>query len=636
MTAVQRFFPFVASLALMVLVAARPAVPAPLDADMVIYNGKILTVDSPSPDNFRIAQAAAVYDGKFIAVGTNEEILPYAGTNTQKIDLGGRTVIPGLVETHDHIQGFGNRWTPASQRRVQPQLTWSSKDEGVAQLRTIALTKKPGEWITPSLRGLDFGLAMRKGEVVRADLDRVTPNNPVRLASIFSSPTGDSFVNGKAIELLLSKYPDLPGFHKDANGVPTGWLSGVVDQLIEYEFMPLESPSQMAPVLKLGMQEMAAAGVTTNSTRLAPEQLAGYAWLNSRRELPIRMAFSLEATARTANPDAIASRIVGVQGGFGKEMWGLGDDNLWTIGLSPISIDSVPGIGGSCISKEYPREAVDFPNWMLQLYGPHGLCRLEDPNYRTAEELRAAAKFGFRISGMHTGGDRGIDKFLEIMEEMSKLYPDIAERRWSVDHCRFLTEEHARRAQKLGLYFSCGPKYVFSGIKGDIGAYSVLYGSEVAADVVVPMRRLVDHNLRTTMQLDQQTFYSFLALETTVTRKDISGRVWGPQQRINRREALYTYTRWSSEYMLREDRIGSIEPRKLADFVVLDRDYLTIPDDEIGQIDPVLTVVGGRIAYSQPAFANSVGLPVAGIQFDRSHWLRGVPEDVNRGGGGGD
>jgi len=89
MTAVQRYFPFVASLILMVFASARPAVPAPLDADMVIYNGKILTVDSPSPDNFRMAQAAAVYDGKFIAVGTNEEILPYAGTNTQKIDLGG-------------------------------------------------------------------------------------------------------------------------------------------------------------------------------------------------------------------------------------------------------------------------------------------------------------------------------------------------------------------------------------------------------------------------------------------------------------------------------------------------------------------------------------------------------------------
>jgi predicted amidohydrolase YtcJ len=202
-----------------------------------------------------------------------------------------------------------------------------------------------------------------------------------------------------------------------------------------------------------------------------------------------------------------------------------------------------------------------------------------------------------------------------------------------VDHCRFLTDAHAKRAQKLGLQFSCGPKYVHSGSRGDIGAYSIIFDAETAGDVVVPLRRLIDAGLRTTMELDQQTFYSFLALETAVTRKDTNGKVWGPQQRVSRNEALYMYTRWSAEYVLREDRIGSIEPKKLADFVVLDRDFLTIPEDEIGQIDPVLTVVGGEIAYSQPAFAGAVGLPVVGFQNSRSHWLRGTPEDAKRGQG---
>jgi predicted amidohydrolase YtcJ len=618
------------------LILSRVAGAAGLEADMVIYNGKILTVDSPDPNNFRTAEAAAIYDGKFVAVGTSQEILQYAGASTRKIDLGGRTVIPGLVETHDHIQGRGSQLLPPEQQEPRnPPLQWESKEDGLRQLRTIALQKKPGEWITPALRGLAFGLAVRRGEITRSDLDQVTPNNPLRIASIFSSPTGDSFVNSKALEPLLARYPNLPGLHKDTQGVATGWLSGVADQLIEYEFMPLVAPNRLGPILKVGLEQQAAHGITTNSTRLSPEQVSGYAWLNSRGEMPIRLAFSLESSARTGNPDGIMSRMVGLQGGSGKDVWGLGDDYLWVIGLSPISIDSVPGIGGSCISKEYPREVPAFPNWLHQLYGPNGLCRLEDPNYRTAEELRAAAKYGFRISGMHTGGDRGIDKFLDIMEEMAKEYPDIVNRRWSVDHCRFLTDEHARRSQKLGVMFSCGPKYVYSGERGDIGAYSILYGSEVAADVVVPLRRLVDHNLRTTMELDQASFYSFLAMEVAVTRKDINGKVWGPQQRVNRREALYTYTRWSSEYMLRENRIGSIEPKKLADFVVLDRDFLTVPEDEIGQIDPVLTVVGGKIAYTQPAFAQSAGLPVAGFQYDRSFWLRGTPEDRTRGGGGG-
>jgi predicted amidohydrolase YtcJ len=141
---------------------------------------------------------------------------------------------------------------------------------------------------------------------------------------------------------------------------------------------------------------------------------------------------------------------------------------------------------------------------------------------------------------------------------------------------------------------------------------------------------MLDHGLRTVMELDQKSFYSFLAMETAVTRKDINGKVWGPQQRINRMQALYSYTRWSADYFLKEKVLGSIEPKKLADFVVLDRDFLTTPEDEIGQIDPVLTVVGGKIAYSQAKFAQSAGIPVLGFQKDRSFWLRGTPDDLTR------
>ena len=95
------------------------------------------------------------------------------------------------------------------------------------------------------------------------------------------------------------------------------------------------------------------------------------------------------------------------------------------------------------------------------------------------------------------------------------------------------------------------------------------------------------------------------------------------------------YTRWSAEYVIRENLLGSIEPNKLADFVVLDRDYLTVPEDEIGRIDPVLTVMGGKITYTQPEFATSAALPVVGYQGDRAAWKRGTPEDARRASGGG-
>src|SRR5262249_18366687 len=116
-----------------------------------------------------------------------------------------------------------------------------------------------------------------------------------------------------------------------------------------------------------------------------------------------------------------------------------------------------------------------------------------------------------------------------------------------------------------------------------------------------------------------------------ITRKDVDGKVWGPEQRVSRQEALYMYTRWSSEYVLKENFLGSIESRKAADFTVLNKDFLTVPEDEIGRIDPVLTVMGGRVTYSQPEFAQSQGLPVVGYQGPRTRWKRGVPEDKNRG-----
>ena len=199
------------------LLVGRWAHAAGLDADMVIYNANILTADSPDPDHFAIAQAAAIYDGKFIAVGSNEEALQYAGPNTRKIDAGGRTVIPGLVETHHHIYKYGAHFFPEDKPRVSvtdPTFTlqWSSKADGLAQIRSLVLTKKPGEWIVTVPRGEEssgIGLVveLHKGEVTRFDLDTAAPNNPVALHWGGGEAGSDALVNTKALDLLLQRYP---------------------------------------------------------------------------------------------------------------------------------------------------------------------------------------------------------------------------------------------------------------------------------------------------------------------------------------------------------------------------------------------------------------------------------------------
>lgn len=280
---------------------------AGLEADMVILNGKILTADSPDPTNFTIAQAAAIYDGKFIVVGSNQDALEYAGPNTRQIDVGGRTVIPGLVETHDHIYGYGSHFFPEGKPQIEQQLppiVWSNEADFLAQIRTVALTKRPGEWIVtvPTGARQDFWpVELTRGDVTRFDLDQAAPDNPLYL---HWKAMEEALVNTKALEALLERYPDIRGVVRDDQGVPTGRLKGLANNTVRYEFWPQLPPAEIGPYYKLEMEEVAAQGVTTLSTRLHPQHLAAYAWLNARGELPQRLAFPWKR--RTATPTCMA------------------------------------------------------------------------------------------------------------------------------------------------------------------------------------------------------------------------------------------------------------------------------------------------------------------------------------------
>ena len=369
-----------------VFMVGRGARAAGLEADMVIYNGKILTADSPDPRTFTIAQAAAIYDGKFVAVGGNDEVLQYAGPQTKKIDLGGRTVLPGLVETHHHIYSYANHFFPKDQPKpgeTDPgtPLTWTNKADFLAQIRSLALKKKPGEWIVSQPRGGGaMGLVPEifRGDITKAELDEVAPNNPV---VIYWQDATQAQVSTKAVELLLERYPKMIGVRRDANGVPTGRLAGAASETLWHEYFPVVPPEQLAPYYKMEMEEIAAQGMTTVSTKLLPNDLAAYFWIHARGELPTRMAYTSQALTGSVNVEAMARRLYGLQGGAGANMWGQGDDKLWMIGITHISGDSVTGTGGACVSKEYPREALNYPLWRYQFFGPRGICRLDYPDF---------------------------------------------------------------------------------------------------------------------------------------------------------------------------------------------------------------------------------------------------------------
>lgn len=615
----RRFFRIVAFGFILLLCRPEASV-AQLAADWVLLNGKILTANTEDPADFTVAEAVAIYDGKFVVVGTNQEALAAAGPNTRRVDLGGRTMLPGLVETHIHVHNH----TRAHQLRneILPGMTdreieWKSKAEGMAQLPALAQGKAAGEWIVVPVAGegdLDEGDELA-GAPTRAELDQLFPGRPVSLV------LADRFaiVNSRALDLLLERYPNgVPEIVEGADGQPTGFLRNAAARTMS-EFYPALTPGrveELAPFYRKELEEPAARGVTTLSSRMDSVSLRMYQLLAKRGEMPVRMAYGDQSGTFHPLADTIY---------FGApQLAGVGHPWLWNAGISPGPQDRGGPIG--CLHKPYPENDASFPQWRGHPYGPHGGCLVQEDSVSPVlrGSILGAARNGFSLIGTHMTGDRTMDDYLDLLEQADRESGGISGRRFSIDHCYYLSEQQAQRAARLGVSPSCQPPAPLNDAeKTPYGAYRALYGREVAADVVTPFRRMVRLGMKPAIHCENHRAWDFACMQYAITRKDKKdGSVWGPQQRINRREALYGYTRWAAWHVHQEDMVGSIEPGKWADLVVIDKDYLEMDEDQIAQINPLLTIVGGKITYSEPNFAASLGLPAVGFRAPANWWNR--------------
>ena len=256
---------------------------AELAADVVFYNGKILTAASEDPHNFPIAKEIAVYGGKILAVGDDDEILKLAGTRTQRINLKGKTVIPGLIDTHLHIHSsalgtFGKHLQEAPYFWF-PTVTWETKEKGLAEVAALVKKHKPGEWVLVKIGGEDDIPVVYN--VTRFDLDTVSPDNPVYIDA--GAQQNHQIVNSKALEKLLKRYPNgLGGMVKDDKGRATGFLKAVAAGAMFHEMLPKPPAEALAPVYKKEMERILAGGTTTVSTRLPGYSIAAYNLLATR------------------------------------------------------------------------------------------------------------------------------------------------------------------------------------------------------------------------------------------------------------------------------------------------------------------------------------------------------------------
>ena len=585
-------------------------------ADTILHNGRVLTVDA----QFSVAEAVAVRGSRILAVGTSNEVLKLAGPDTLEMDLKGRTVTPGLIHTHVHVESPDDPpWTygddlPASVRKKYPlnfRLV-KTKDDVLKQIRDIiaAFQFKPGEWIyfisNPSVDQAEVLLE----ELNRWELDKAAPDNPIILTT--GVPILNMLlVNSKAIDELWSKHGDFietyGRYWIDEFGRPEGHLEPPAVRILLEEFVPQPAVEVVAPIFRKMLEERSALGVTTISGGLHTASLEAYQWLVSRGEMPMRYGYGVSWTFGQPGADMKQFEM-----GAGTEM-------LWIVAMSARAAD---GLGSRmCTALERDSQAAAAATGeKARLVGlsavsewwPRGQCHL-DIEYNAGtrgagikanyflEWYNQLARDGLRSGNTGMSGEESHSRFISALENIDRARPGSV-KGWAMDHCDLIDPVDIPRAAKLGLMWSCRPRNI---LRNSLEV-AAAFGEQVAHTYPLPIKSMLEAGINVSLEGE------WLAMETLITRKDDKGNVWGLDQGIDRVTALRMATQNGANYVLRGDTLGSIEPGKLADLVIIDRDYMSVPEDDISEIRSLMTLLGGKIIFLRSDFADEQNLRPAG------------------------
>ena len=564
-------------------------------ADAVYHNGKVLTVD----ERFSIAQALAVRDGKVMAVGSNAEILNLAGPKTARLDLKGKTIVPGFIDTHSHLFDYAPaNWAndleglePELKQYRQTPLQVKSVEDAVAQLKAKLAEAGTGKIIHVQLQPTSVAEEFGKKMMLK-EMDELAPNNPI----VVQLRGTDRRANSHIFNMFTEYFGELPeDIQTDGQGKPRGPIgSGAMRTLIG-EIL-VKRPQTLAAIYKKELQAWGAQGVTTWSSSVPTVKVFNaFVLLDNRGELPIRFAYSHRMGAAGSSGAAEFYKRIG-------NISGHGTDYLWAIGVSLSALDS--SYPRQCTTIAAPKEIKSREK-----------CEAE-AEYKI---MRAAVSAGQRISGTHVYGDGAVDKFLEVIEKASAeaglTADEIRARKHNIDHCGMSPRgDQVERGKKLNIIWSCAPRYI-----EDAADISRDYGEKHAHELNAPVQTILRAGGKVVMELDDRRVHSkeggaFAHIKYAVTRQDSQGRVWGAKQAVDKTTALKMITRWAAEYVLRDNQLGSLEPGKWADFVIIDRDYLNTADAELSKINVLMTAVAGKPVYTAPAFAKSEGLSAVGLR----------------------
>ena len=541
-------------------------------ADLVVVGGKVVTLDESLPE----AQGLAVRGDRIVALGSTSDIEAYVGPDTQRIDLQGHLAIPGFIEGHGHFMGIG-------QAKLNLELMPTQSWEEIVQMVADAVTQaEPGQWIVgrgwhqekwthtpePSVEGLP----------THASLSAISPDNPVYLTH--ASGHG-SFVNAKALELagIDRDTPDPTGGEivRGERGEAIGMLRETAQRLAgrarsqaTSDRTPQEAEAERRQVIQLAAQESLSKGIT--SFQDAGSSFATVDLLKSMvdsGQLPLRLWVML----REGN-ESLA------QGIQDYRMIGYGDNRL-TVRAIKRSIDGALGSHGAWLLEPY----ADLPASV-------GLNTTSIENI--VETARIAAENDFQLC-VHAIGDRANRETLDIFENAFKDHPDKSDFRWRIEHAQHVDPADVPRFGQLGVIASMQGVHCTS----DGPWVADRLGQERAQKTSYLWQQFMKSGAIVTNGTDApvEDVSPIASYYSTVSRRMPNGEVFMPEERMSREEALRSYTINNAAAAFEEGLKGTLSVGKLADIVVLDRDILTIPEEQIPSTQVLYTIVGGKIEY---------------------------------------
>jgi len=592
--------------------------------ETIFLNGKVVSMDdaSRSTDVGNIYQAIAVKRDKIMKLGTTEQVRALAGPDTRVFDLKGRTLMPGIIEPHSHMYGravqlldrLGFKYPPEGVyfTSAQAHPTDLEKTQAIMRdaLKDAVAKVDDGDWIVlrlnrhpdqPTLQLQLWGDTRRITN--RRTLDQWSPDNPVLM-----QPGHRGNINSKALEIMEEF---LPGYsasihetmHGDVIGediAEIGWVGSQEMSVITWQLFLEKLPlNTLAQAIKIISEEATTKGITTFSSRIQfPKIMSGYATLAGLGQMPIRFSAHYEIHRLPTDPQQTRQiyRRTGV-------LQGIGDDYLWIDGVASERWDS-----------RYPESCTGADTVAPAHIKAREVC--PQPGELPWDTLKNAAAAGWRLAGIHMCGSESTRAFFRMIDQAREVngwtMQQVRDMRLTGEHCNLIGKdpEMIKQLVDYGLILSCGPDLV-----SESPAWVRDYGDQIQP-FILPFKTWIESGVKLVGQ-HYGSSPPFNKLWQAVTRK-FDGVVWQPDERIDRVHAMKMWTSWASEYVLKQDQLGTLEEGKFADLIILDRDYFTVAVDDLLKIRVPMTMVGGKIMQLQGSLASEFGVDSIGPVYDFS------------------